>query len=132
MPIQFGVLQGNILGPLLFIMYIDDLTLAVRACCVELYASDMLIFLAGKSVSENESRCSSDPGRLISWFQSNFLMLLNVSKTKIMLVGTHQGLNAVDSFSVAADNTSLQRMDTLKYLGVTMDEPYPGKNTLAY
>ena len=49
-----------------------------------------------------------------------------------MLVGTHQGLNAVDSFSVAADNTSLQRMDTLKYLGVTMDEPYPGKNTLAY
>lgn len=59
-------------------------------------------------------------------------MLLNVSKTKIMLVGTHQRLNAVDSFSVAADNTSLQRMDTLKYLGVTMDEPYPGKNTLAY
>ena len=49
-----------------------------------------------------------------------------------MLVGTHQRLNAVDSFSVAADNTSLQRMDTLKYLGVTVDEPCPGKNTLAY
>lgn len=62
MPIQFGVPQGSILGPLLSIMYINDLTLAIRACCVELYADDMLIFFfAGKSVSENESRLSSDP-----------------------------------------------------------------------
>lgn len=45
MPIQFGVPQGSILGPLLFVMYTNDLTLAVRACCVELYADDMLIFL---------------------------------------------------------------------------------------
>ena len=48
--------------------------------------------------------------------------MLNVSKTKIVLVGTHQRLNAVDSFSVAADKTSLERVDTFKYLGVTMDE----------
>ena len=58
--------------------------------------------------------------------------MLNVSKTKTMLTGTHQRLNAVDSFLVVADNTSLERMDTLKYLGVTMDELCPGKNTLAY
>ena len=48
--------------------------------------------------------------------------MLNVSKAKIVLVGTHQRLNAVESFSVAADKTSLERVDTFKYLGVTMDE----------
>ena len=48
--------------------------------------------------------------------------MLNVSKTKIVLVGTHQRLNAVESFSVAAGKTSLERVDTFKYLGVTMDE----------
>ena len=51
--------------------------------------------------------------------------MLNVSKTKIMLIGTHQRLNAVESFSVAADNTSLQRVDTFKYLGVTVEETFP-------
>ena len=48
--------------------------------------------------------------------------MLNVSKTKIMLIGTHQRLNAVDSFSVTEDNTSLERVDTFKHLGVIMDE----------
>ena len=53
--------------------------------------------------------------------------MLNVSKTKIVLVGTHQMLNAVESFSVAADNTSLERVDTFKYLGVTMEETFSWK-----
>ena len=39
-----------------------------------------------------------------------------------MLVGTYQRLNAVDSFSVAVDNTSLEGVNTYKYPGVTMDE----------
>ena len=45
MPIQFGVSQGSVLGPLLFIMDINNLPLAVRACSMELYADDTLTFL---------------------------------------------------------------------------------------
>jgi len=45
MPIQFGVPQGSVLCPLLFIMYINVLLLAVKACSVELYADDTLFFL---------------------------------------------------------------------------------------
>ena len=44
-----------------------------------------------------------------------------------MLIGTHQRLNAVESFSVAADNTSLERVDTFKYLGVTVEKTFSGK-----
>ena len=119
MSIQFGVPQGSVLGPLLFIMFINDLPLVVKVCSVELYADDTLIFFAGKSVRKIESQLSSDLDSLISWFRSNFLML-NVSKTKIMLIGTHQRLNTVDSFSVTAGNTILERVGTFKYLGVLM------------
>ena len=45
MPIQFGVSQGSVLGPLLFKIYINNLPLAVRACSIELYADDTLMFL---------------------------------------------------------------------------------------
>ena len=53
--------------------------------------------------------------------------MLNVFRTKIVLIGTHQGLNAVESFSVSADNTSLERVDTFKYLGVTVEKTFSWK-----
>ena len=58
--------------------------------------------------------------------------MLNVSKTKIILIGTHQRLYVVDTFLVATDNASLERVDTFKYLGVTMDETLSWKEQLAY
>ena len=58
--------------------------------------------------------------------------MLIVSKTKIMLIGTHQRLYVVDTFLVVTDNASLERLDTFKYLGVTMDETYSWKEQLAY
>ena len=55
----------------------------------------------------------------------------NVSETQIMLIGTHQRLNVVDTFLVVTNNASLERVDTFKYLGVTMDETLSWKEQLA-
>ena len=72
-------------------MYINDLPHAVRVCNVELYADDTLPFFAGKAVRDIELQLASDLlENLLSWFLSNFL-ILNVSKTKIMLIVVIQG-----------------------------------------
>ena len=89
-PISFGVPQGSVLGPLLFIAYINDLPLAIQGCSVELYAEDTLVYFAFNSVSEIHSpQLTSGLTYVLSWLQANFL-LLNLEKMKIMLVGTHQ------------------------------------------
>ena len=56
---------------------------------------------------------------------------MSLDKTQIMLIGTHQWLNVVDTFLVVTDNASLERVDTFKYLGVTMDETLSWKEQLA-
>ena len=48
-----------------------------------------------------------------------------------MPIGTHQRLNAVDSFSVAANTTSLERVYSFKYLGVSMDETLSWKEQVS-
>ena len=118
--IQYGVPQGSILGPLLFIIYINELPSVIQNCSIQLYADDTLLFFSCKSITRIESMLSGDLNRVISWLHSNFLSL-NYSKTKIMLIGTHQRLAKVDSFNVEAQNTELDRVYKFKYLGVVLD-----------
>ena len=55
-----------------------------------LYADDTLIYLASKSVCEIQAQLTSGLTNVLSWLHDNFL-ILDLEKTKIMLVGTHQG-----------------------------------------
>ena len=103
-PISFGVPQGSVLGPLLFIVYINDLPLAVQGCSVELYADDTLVYFASKSVSEIQAQLTSGLTYVLSWLQANFL-IHNLEKMKIMLVGTHQRTTEADDLVIEISNT---------------------------
>ena len=65
LPIQHGVPQGSILGPLLFIIYINDISSVVKYCRVQLYADDMLLYVSGPRVNVIESKLSEDMKELL-------------------------------------------------------------------
>ena len=119
-PVRYGVPQGSILGPLLFIIYINELHTIPTHCSVRLYADDTLLYFSSQSVFEIETSLSHDLDRIVTWLHDNYLFL-NLDKTKVMLMGTSQRLSAVNEFKVMINDTSIERVYTFKYLGVLLD-----------
>ena len=111
--ILFGVPQRSLIGPLLSIIYINDLPSVVSHCKIQLYADDTLLYVRSSSVTDIEFMLSEDLRHIIEWLNNSFLYL-NYSKTKIMLSGTHQRLARINTFLVKAKATVLTRVYQFK------------------
>ena len=90
LPCQVGVPQGSILGPLLFMIYFNDLFYHIP-CSSENYADDTTITTTGVSIREISEKLSRVAWMIVGWMKSNMLKL-NPTKTHIMTVGTEQKL----------------------------------------
>ena len=84
--ITCGVPQGSIMGPLLFIVYINDLPQVVVNPSVAMYADDTVIYCSGTSVIEVEQKLQEDLDSIKNWLSVNKLSL-NVGKTTITTYG---------------------------------------------
>ena len=86
-PGNCGVAQGSILGPLLFIFYVNDLPKVCSKTKVILYVDDTAILCKGKNIAQIQNTLNSEMSLCSDWFTQNKLHQ-NVSKTKSMLFGT--------------------------------------------
>jgi hypothetical protein len=83
-PVTVGVPQGSILGPLLFLIFINDLPQCLNNCKSILYADDTLLYYSAKSTTELEAKINADLQSLSQWLNNN-LLTLNYEKTKFMI-----------------------------------------------
>lgn len=89
LPVDFGVPQGSLLGPLLFVIYINDLPKCLVHSEISMYADDTVIYYSGSHVNAIRESLQVDLKRVEHWLTSNRL-ILNHSKTKGLLFGTRQ------------------------------------------
>ena len=86
--------QGSILGPLLFLIYFNDVVDCILNANIIKYADDTVLFFSGKSLQIIEQNLSEDIDRLSVWFEENELIMnLKKGKSEVMLFGTPQKLS---------------------------------------
>ena len=106
--------QGNILGPLLFTLYINDLPTCVDICKVAMYADDTVIFFSAAQISEIELQLNLELINQSEWLSTNILNL-NLKNTEFMVFGTHQRLccQDIDGAHITLGRESVKHCDAL-------------------
>jgi hypothetical protein len=118
--VKVGVPQGSILGPLLFILYLNDLPQAVKDGDVSMYADDTEMDYTGTSTSELEDKMNTDLKNVSTYFAANKLSL-NVKKCEVLLCGTRQRVANKD-LNIKVNNNPISCVTNSTFLGFDIDE----------
>ena len=116
-----GVPQGSILGPLLFLIYINDLPNSLQNAVPRMFADDTNLTLSVKTLTELKLALAPELNNLSCWLKANKLSL-NVAKTELMIIGSRQRLSAqCDDVEIRIDDQIIERVDHTKSLGLFID-----------
>ena len=124
--IKCGVPQGSILGPLLFLIYANDMYQAVH-CDLLLYADDSCLTVTHKDINVIEDTLNENLSSLCDWLIDNKLSI-HLGKTESILFGTRYSLSKANELNIKYGNQQIEQKQSVKYLGVTLDSILNGKS----
>ena len=120
--ISCGVPQGTILGPLLFLLYINDLPNCLKHSHPRMFADDTHLTYSAANVHDIDQNLNQDLKSVSEWLAANKLTL-NTSKTEFMLIGSRQRIRTFHSSpTLTINETPIKRVDCVESLGLNIDE----------
>ena len=118
-PITYGTAQGSILGPLIFILYVNDMFRSVNITGeLFMYADDTLVLCKAEKIEDIIQICTDSLEKLSVWCEANKLSM-NYNKTKFMLV-KHKKTNDITDIKIG--DRIIGQVHSYEYLGVLLDE----------
>ena len=117
--ITCGVQQGSILGPLLFIIYVNDMVTSVN-CDLFLYADDSTLLVSGKHPTDIQKSLSNELNSVRGWLEENKLSI-HLGKTESILIASKIRLARTDSLQIYCGNVAIESKSKITYLGLTFD-----------
>ena len=118
--IRQGVPQGSILGPLLYLIYADDLKEVIKKCGFAFYADDTVLYLVHANFVRAKSNMKRNLCAINRWCRKNGIYM-NTNKTKFMIFGSKHTLAKVKDFKLVIEGQEIERVLSYTYLGITLD-----------
>lgn len=117
--ITHGVPQGSILGPLLFLIYVNDLHHCSSKLSFTLFADDTTILFSHSDLPTLAEELNSELVKVSSWFSTNKLSL-NSHKTKYMIFSKSK--STINDANISINHVPIERVHSTKFLGVVIDD----------
>ena len=120
--VNCGVPQGSILGPLLFVCHINDMSISInkQICKLLLYADDSALIVSGSDPREIAELLTTELNSCRQWLIDNKLSL-HLGKTESILFGSNKKLRKANNFEVKCNNVVIDQVKPVKYLGLQLD-----------
>ena len=126
--ISCGVPQGSILGPLLFLIYVNDMPQAVKSNLF-LYADDSCLLYQHHDAEEIEKQLNKDFENICDWFVDNKLSIhFGEDKTKSILFVSKRKLKSVGKLNIKYRDINIKQHSQVTYLGCVLDETMSGES----
>ena len=130
--VSCGVPQGSILGRLLFLIYVNDMSQAVK-CDLFLYTDDSCLVCQHKDINEIEKQLNVDFSNICDWFVDNKLSIhFGEDKTKSILFASKFKNQNIKKLNIKYGDIQIKQHSKVKYLGCLMDETMSGEAMALY